>query len=83
VSLPKNKAGKLDVPKAEAMWKQHTGQKTSSVNLFDYFSDEMSKISVAIVKNPADTLDKRTSRHFRKPNPRVLPAPMPSGKLVV
>jgi hypothetical protein len=60
----------------------------SSMVMFDSFANELSrihaeKLAVAIIKNPADKLDKRTSRHHRKPNPRMLPPPMPSGKLVV
>jgi hypothetical protein len=40
------------------------------------------KEALVLVKNPKDTLDRRTIRKFRKPNPRILPAPLPSGKLV-
>lgn len=66
---------------AEKSWIDHH----LSTDLFDCFADELRhiKTAVAIIKNPADTLDRRTSRHYRKPNPRIMPAPMPSGKLVV
>ena len=46
-------------------------------------SRQMDKVSKLMIPNPKDVLDKRTTRKFRKPNPRILPAPLPSGKLVV
>lgn len=48
------------------------------------FADEMLKIALSspTIRGIKDTLDRRTIRKHRKPNPRVLPAPLPSGKLV-
>ena len=50
--------------------------------VIEVFSQEYVKIAASLIKHPKDTLDRRTTRFHRKPNPRVLPAAMPSGKLV-
>lgn len=81
IEMPKNKKGKIDVPRAAATYRESLKRaKTSSV--FASFADEMQKISASMVRHPKDTLDRRTTRRFRRSNPRILPAPLPSGKLV-
>jgi len=72
-------------PKTVARVERYKTVKSAVINAF---TEELSrihaeKVAVAIIKDPSDKLDRRTSRHFRKPNPRILPAPLPSGKLVV
>ena len=51
------------------------------------FSSELEKIAnvsnqLGLAKDPSDILDRRTIRKFRKPNPRILPAPQVVSKLV-
>lgn len=50
--------------------------------LIALYGEDLQKIAATLIRDPNDTLDRRTTRKLRKPNPRILPAPTPSGKLV-
>lgn len=56
---------------------------------FSAFAEELQKIAASmselnpnIMRPPKDTLDRRSTRNFRKPNVRFLPLSTASGKIV-
>lgn len=71
-----------NMARVDALIRRIAHKKKTSDVFFLALTDELEKIGTAIIRDPEDKLDRRTTRAHRKPNPRILPAPMPSGKLV-